>query len=81
VTDKRIIDVEQKQIFDRDITNLRFDKIQDVKVDIHGLIPTMLDFGTVEVQTASEDEGDFIMQNVRDPDRVRQIIFDRHNAN
>jgi len=82
VTEKRIIDVQQKQIFDREISNLPFDKIQDVTVDIHGLIPTMLNFGTVEVETASkEDDGDFVMRAVRDPDNVRRVIFDRHNGN
>ena len=64
------------------ISNLPFDKIQDVTVDIHGLIPTMLNFGTVEVETASkEDDGDFVMRAVRDPDNVRRVIFDRHNGN
>jgi ABC-type multidrug transport system fused ATPase/permease subunit len=81
VTEKRIIDVEQKQFFDREITNLRFDKIQDVTVDIHGLIPTFLNFGTVQVETAAENDGDFIMRAVRDPDNVRRVIFDRHNGN
>jgi uncharacterized membrane protein YdbT with pleckstrin-like domain len=82
VTEKRIIDVQQKQFFDREISNLPFDKIQDVTVDIHGLIPTMLNFGTVEVETASkEDDGDFVMRAVRDPDNVRRVIFDRHNGN
>jgi uncharacterized membrane protein YdbT with pleckstrin-like domain len=69
----------QKQFFDREISNLNFDKIQDITVDIHGLVPTMLNFGNVEVQTASEDKGDFIMRAVRDPDNVRKVIFDRHN--
>ena len=79
VTEKRIIDVEQKQFFDREISNLNFDKIQDITVDIHGLVPTMLNFGNVEVQTASENKGNFIMRTVRDPDNVRKVIFDRHN--
>ncbi len=80
VTEKRIIDINQRRIFDREISNLPFDKIQDVTVDIHGLIPTMLNFGNVEVETASkEDEGDFVMRTVSNPDRIRQVIFDRHN--
>ncbi len=81
VTEKRIIDVEQKQFFDREITNLPFDKIQDVTVDIHGMIPTFLNFGNVEVETASEVDGNFVMRAVRDPDNVRKVIFDRHNTN
>ncbi len=79
VTEKRIIDVEQKRIFDREITNLRFDKIQDVTVDVHGFIPTMLNFGNIKVQTAGEDNTDFFMTMVRNPDEVRRIIFSQHN--
>lgn len=79
VTEKRIIDVEQKKIFDREITNLRFDKIQDVTIDVRGFISTMLNFGSIQVQTAGEDNTDFFMSNVRRPDEVRRVIFSQHN--
>lgn len=79
VTPKRIISVSQKNIFDREISNLRFDKIQDVTIDVHGFIPTILNFGTIKVQTAGEDNQDFIMHTVRRPDKVRQVIFSQHN--
>jgi len=79
VTEKRIIDIEQKRIFAREITNLRFDKIQDVTIDIHGFIPTMLNFGNVKVQTAGEDTVNFFMSTVRRPDEVRRVIFSKHN--
>lgn len=79
VTEKRIIAVDQKQIFVREISNLRFDKIQDVTIDVNGLIPTFLHFGNVKVQTASEDEKDFFMDTVRNPDEVRRVIFNQHN--
>jgi hypothetical protein len=58
---------------------LRFDKIQDVTVDVHGFIPTLKNFGNIKVQTASEDNLDFIIHTVRKPDVVRQVIFSQHN--
>lgn len=79
VTEKRIIDISQKSIFDREITNLRFDRIQDVTIDISGFIPTLLNFGNIKVQTAGEDNKDFTMNTVRHPDRVRKILFGQHN--
>ncbi len=79
VTEKRIVAVDQKELFDREISNLRFDKIQDVTIDVDGLIPTMLHFGNIKVQTASEDEKDFAMDTVRNPDEVRRVIFSQHN--
>ncbi len=81
VTEKRIIAVEQRYIFNRGISNLRFDKIQDVTIDVKGFFATLLNFGNVRVQTASEDNYDFFMTTVRHPERVRQVIFGQHNIN
>ncbi len=79
VTEKRIIAVDQRRIFDRGISNLRFDKIQDVTIDVRGIIPTFLNYGNVKVQTAGEDNYEFSMSNVKDPENVRKIIFNQHN--
>ena len=79
VTEKRIIDVDQKRIFDREISNLRFDKIQDITIDVQGFFSTLLGFGTIRVETAGEDNMDFIMDTVSHPDEVRRVIFSQHN--
>jgi hypothetical protein len=79
VTQKRIIDVEQKGIFHREISNLRFDKIQDISIEVTGFIATMLNFGDIQVQTAAEDSSDFLMKSARNPERVRKVIFSQHN--
>ncbi len=79
VTEKRIIAVDQRSIFDRAISNLRFDKIQDVTIDVRGILPTLLKFGDVKVQTAGEDNYEFSMTSVRKPEDVRKVIFNQHN--
>lgn len=79
VTEKRIIAVDQKNIFHREVSNLRFDKIQDVTIGVRGFIPTMLDFGDVRVQTASEDNLEFVLNVVRHPENVKKVIFERQN--
>jgi uncharacterized membrane protein YdbT with pleckstrin-like domain len=79
VTEKRIIVVEQKTLFHREVSNLLFDKIQDVTLDAEGFIPTLLGFSDVRVQTASEDNKEFIMTTVRHPEEVRRIIFSHQN--
>jgi len=81
VTEKRIIAIEQKRIFDREVSNLRFDKIQDVTLDVHGFLPTLLNFGNIKVQTASEDSKNFHMNTVRHPERIRRVIFSQQNKN
>jgi Bacterial PH domain len=79
VTGKRIIDIEQEKIFYRVVSNLRFDKIQDITVEVNGFLATTLNYGNIRVQTASENERDFYMATVRDPDGVKKIIFAQHN--
>jgi len=81
VTEKRIIAIDQKRIFSREVSNVRFDKVQDVTVTVKGFIATFLDFGNIEVQTASEDKKDFYMTVVRHPQEVRKIIFNQQNKN
>ncbi len=79
VTGKRIIDVEQERIFYRIVSNLRFDKIQDVTVEVNGFLATALNYGDIRVQTASENERDFFMTTVKNPEEVKRIIFAQHN--
>ena len=79
VTESRIIAVDQKQIFDREVSNLHFDKIQDITLDVHGFIPTLLGFGNIKVQTASENSQEFYMTTVRHPEEIRRIIFSQQN--
>jgi len=73
VTTKRVFDVEQHSFFTRDISEFRLDKIQDITVRIAGVIPTMLDFGDVYVQTAGNEEP-FAIKNVPHPHRVRDAL-------
>lgn len=79
VTDKRIIDIEQKRIFHREVSNLRFDKIQDVSVEVKGVIATFLDYGDIHVQTASEDSKEFFIHDAADPENAKKVIFSQHH--
>lgn len=77
VTNKRVIAVEQRSLFSREISEFWLEKIQDVSVEMHGLIPTLLHFGNLRVQTASEARH-FIIRNVPYPERAKEIIFKKH---
>ncbi|MEK7185607.1 MAG: PH domain-containing protein [Patescibacteria group bacterium] len=79
ITEKRIIDVDQKSLFHREVSNLRFDKIQDISIEVNGIIPTFLDFGDIRVQTAAEDSRSFQIKNVAQPEKMRSVIFSHHN--
>jgi uncharacterized membrane protein YdbT with pleckstrin-like domain len=79
VTERRIIDVEQKRIFHREVSSIRFDKIQDITLEVKGIIATLLNYGDVRVQTASENSTNFVMNTAANPERVREMVFTQHN--
>jgi uncharacterized membrane protein YdbT with pleckstrin-like domain len=70
ITSKKIIDVEQHGLFRREVSFLHLDKIQDITYEINGIIPTMLNYGNLEVQTAGS-EGAFPIKGVPNPSNVQ----------
>ncbi len=56
ITDKRVFDIKQNGYFKRESASFRIDRIQNVTVDQKGLIQTLLDFGTIQMQTAGDNE-------------------------
>lgn len=74
ITNKRIVNIEQKSLFMRHISELKFSKIQDVSTEINGLIPTFLNYGEVYVQTAGS-KGRFVFHNVPNPYAIKGTIM------
>ncbi|MDH4330322.1 MAG: PH domain-containing protein [Candidatus Moranbacteria bacterium] len=74
ITDKRIVDIEQKALFVRHVSELKFAKIQDVSIEVSGLIPTMLNYGDVHIQTAGSKTR-FVFQKVPDPYKLKSLIM------
>jgi len=73
VTNERIINIDQKGFFNRDISELKLTKIQDVTSEIVGVIPTVLGYGNIYVQTAAEIER-FTFFQIPNPNEVKNII-------
>jgi hypothetical protein len=78
ITDKRIVNIEQKRLFSREISSLRLDNIQDVKIEMHGIINTLFKIGNMQVQTSSP-EIEFILPQAINPENVKHIIMEAHN--
>lgn len=74
ITDKRMVNIEQHHLFSREVSEGRLDRIQDVTVEVHGILPTMLHFGDIRVQTAGEARA-FLIKCIPYPDKVRDAIF------
>lgn len=74
VTNKRIVNIEQRGLFIRDVSELELENIQDITTEVKGIIPTLLNYGDVFVQTAAERER-FLFHNVPDPYHVKDIVM------
>lgn len=74
ITTERIINIEQKGMFTRSVSELRFSRIQDITTEVMGFLPTVINYGDVKVQTAGE-ESEFIFRTVSDPYHVKNIIM------
>jgi len=74
ITDKRIIDVEQKGFFHREITSFRYEQIQDITVETKGFIETFFKFGTLQIQTAGHGR-DIIIRDAHYPEEARSLIL------
>lgn len=77
ITNQRIIEVEQKGFFDREVSAFRLENIQDITVDIRGIIASVLDFGDILIQTASKDR-DFMIDRVPHPEELKLLIGEEH---
>lgn len=74
VTNERIVNIEQKDLFTRRISELRFSRVQDVTSEVQGIIPSVLNYGDVHVQTAGE-HARFIFHNVPDPVTIKDLVM------
>lgn len=77
ITNQRIIAIEQKGLFRRTITELRYSRIQDITSDVSGLVATFFQFGNIMIQTAAEQER-MILRQITHPIETRRIIAETY---
>lgn len=73
ITNKRIVDVEQNGMFSRKVSSAHYEQIQDVTVNVSGLINTLLKLGDIHVQTAGEKR-EFVLKSMGNPMNIKNII-------
>lgn len=74
ITDRRIISVDQIHFFNRTVSMFRLERLQDIEFKVKGLIPTLLNFGTVQAQTAGAHESNFYTTGLPDPRGLQATI-------
>lgn len=73
ITNERIIDIEQHGLFQREVAEIPLSRVQDVTVEVHGIIETFLKFGTIRIQTAGERE--FFIRGVPQLYEIKDAIL------
>lgn len=74
ITSERVINIEQKGLFLRQVSELKYSKVQDVTTNVSGFFATLLNFGDVHVQTAAEEER-FRFRQIPDPYEIKSLIM------
>ncbi len=74
ITEERILNVEQKGLFTRVISEVNLVRVQDVTTKVEGFIPTILGYGDIFVQTAGEEKN-FHFRNIGNPDEHKDEIM------
>ncbi|HCC22601.1 TPA: hypothetical protein DF272_00255 [Candidatus Falkowbacteria bacterium] len=75
VTDMRVINIEQKGLFAREMSEKELGRMQDITSEIKGFWATVFHFGDVHIQTAGEEQR-FIFKQIPEADEVTRQISD-----
>lgn len=87
VTDRRIMNIEQVALFNREVTTWRMERVQEVTITQRSFVQTLFDFGTIEVETAGPSDEFAIIRGIPHPELVQRTILgqvdvftEHHNA-
>ena len=72
ITDQRFIQITQKRLFHRAVSDIGLAQIQSVNYEVSGLQETMLGFGTIKMQTYV---GDLTIHEVHHPAQIQKRIL------
>lgn len=77
VTGQNVIELRQSSLFSRQVSHLNMINVEDVTVIKHGILQTLLNYGTLQIQTAGETDN-FNFLNTPTPDVYRRFIIRAH---
>jgi uncharacterized membrane protein YdbT with pleckstrin-like domain len=74
ITSHRIVDITQYRFFDRRVSSFLLSRVQDITTDVEGVFPTLIGYGTLNVETAGRTEK-FQMEGIAHPEETRDFIM------
>src|SRR6478735_3425191 len=72
VTDQRFIQIAQKGLFHRGVSDVGLHQIQSINYEVAGLQETLLGFGTIKIQTYI---GDVVIHELHHPQKVQKRLL------
>lgn len=75
ITNKRIIDFDQRGLFDKTVSVATYDKIQDISFKKKGVFSTLFNYGTIVIQTAGAN-ANLEIKNVYEPEKIQDAIME-----
>ncbi len=75
VTDKSLVQVIQRALFNKKVSRLSMSNVEDVNVEQKGIMATVLGYGTLTIQTAGQIDN-FIFPLCPSPDKYAERILE-----
>ena len=72
-TDERIVDIDFFSMLYKKLSTAQLDRVEDVTSSTGGFLGSVLDYGTVDIQTAA-NERELSFEQVPNPEKVVQIL-------
>lgn len=79
ITDIHVTQVLQTGLFSRKVSELTMENVEDVTADQHGIFPTLLNYGTLKVETAGE-QNNFVFKYCPNPNAYAKALQDARAA-
>lgn len=72
ITNQRIINIDQRSMFSRKVSEIELERVQDISHEINGVFAVTLNFGHVIIQSAGSK--DMAIQDIAHPAELQDII-------
>lgn len=74
ITDERILDIEHAGVFRREVSEFLISQVQDVTIQVPGMLASFLKYGNIRVQTAGEKF--FESKDIPNPEKIKDLIIE-----
>lgn len=76
ITNKRVIENEQRGFFRYNLNELRLYNIQDISIKVFGIFASVLNYGDIEIETAGAEQDKFYFNALPKPKEIKRVIND-----